>query len=227
MLLQNHFQGIEARPEDCDGQGPEHRPPRLAGRNVVKRRDEVPGDVEELLLVESGIHQVQEHLQGPVQRPRGATAIVDYAEKRRQEVRPLFREIGAGNLADGETGRRLDLALGGLGHGGQVQEDPPDLILVDIADEDVPLELVQIRGPGGGNKGAQDGEGGLTEVGGDGVVRGNGGEREGEALVGVETQQLKLGGLSRIGDRRLRVGKERQELLLHSWSCVGGGRRER
>lgn len=159
MLLQDHLQGIKARAEDGDAQGAQDGLPGLIGGHIEQSRDEIASDIEELLLVEAGINQVMEDLQGTVHRTGGAGGVVDDLKQRREKLRPLVGEIGAGDLTDSITGGGLDLALGDISGCRQLEQRAADLGFVGIVDEDLAAELVETRGPGADDEGAQDREG--------------------------------------------------------------------
>ena len=73
----------------------------------------------------------------------GASGVIDDLEQGREQFRPVIGEIGASDLTDGETGRRLDLALLNIRRGAQLQQDATDLGLVGVIDEDLAAEFIQ------------------------------------------------------------------------------------
>lgn len=117
----------------------------------------------------------------------GAGGIIEDLEQWREKFRPLIGEIGASDLTDRVTGRRFDLAFRDIRGRAELKQDAADLSLIGVIDQDLASELVKMRGPGGDNESAQDGEGGLAQMDGDGVMGGNGSKGEREGLVGIET----------------------------------------
>jgi len=58
MILHDHLQNIEASPKHGNSQSSQRRLPRIIDGNIVNNLDQIPSDVEELLLVEAVIHQL-------------------------------------------------------------------------------------------------------------------------------------------------------------------------
>lgn len=120
-------------------------------------------------------------------RASGAGGVIENLEQGREKLRPLIGEIGASDLTDRITGRRFDLPLGDIRGRAELKQDAADMGLIGVVDQDLAAKLVKMRGPGGDNEGAQDGEGGLAQMDGDGLMGGNGSKGEREGLVGIET----------------------------------------
>ena len=58
MILHDHLQNIKASPKHGNSQSPQRCLPRIVDGNIVNNLDQIPSDVEELLLVEAVIHQL-------------------------------------------------------------------------------------------------------------------------------------------------------------------------
>lgn len=56
MILHDHLQNIKASPKHGNSQSPQRCLPRIIDGNIVNNLDQIPSDVEELLLVEAVIH---------------------------------------------------------------------------------------------------------------------------------------------------------------------------
>lgn len=147
---------------------------------MEQSRDKITSDIEELLLIESSIDKIVQDLQGTVHGTGGAGGVIEDLEQRREKLRPLIGKISASDLTDCVAGRRLDPAFGDIRGRAELEQNAADLGFVGVTDQDLAAELVEMRGPGGDDKGAQDGEGGLAQIDGDGIMGGNGskGERE-------------------------------------------------
>lgn len=56
MILHDHLKNIKASPKHGNGQSSQRCLPRIIDGNIVNNLDQIPSDVEELLLVEAVIH---------------------------------------------------------------------------------------------------------------------------------------------------------------------------
>jgi hypothetical protein len=63
VVLQHHFQDVEAATEDTAGERSQHGSPLLADGHIINDFDKLWCNAEEGRLVEAVLHELVEHLQ--------------------------------------------------------------------------------------------------------------------------------------------------------------------